>query len=495
MKMAAPGKMRLYELKTGDVEDVVPDADQLGDPVRIISLVGSHLSSSQNSEVGFSIREDKSTVNFKCQTTKEKDEWFVGLAEVPGLFRDVDDYYVIGDRWGSGATCYVQECYSRFTGRKYAIKSRIHENRESTVAMHNELRILQICLKDPHPAIPRLVDFFFDTKGEIKLVTELMEGGEVFDDVVNGRHMDEEKAKIVFRQIASGVAHLHSLGIAHRDLKPENLMYCKRSPSQTPGNAKEYHDLEVKIMDYDLAKVNYCPEWLANTPCGTLTYMAPEMIQHRKYSLSVDAWSLGVCLYVFLSGHVPFRGTEKQEIFDNVCLGSLDMENPPWNTISDEAKDLIQKLLKVDPLERMSVAETLSHPWLQRASDMRRRSASDSIHITGKVLETLPFIQESPQLSALDSYDFGADASPSDSFQRDDVNVPELRVMMDVVGIPAGLQDSKKARALGTPSSPQSKGKTPAECLPHSDSFADLEGSFLGEDDLSDADLEENFNE
>eukprot|EP00889_Picochlorum_renovo_P007741 jgi/Picre1/34771/NNA_002237.t1 len=173
------GKLIMYIAppQSSTSRNVVPEESCLGEPVRKIQLVGSHLESTAECEFTI-IETDGSHVCFKCETSDEKDQWFVGLSHVPGLFRRVEDFYIKGDVWGHGATCQVHECYSRFTGKKYALKSRLHSNTESTRAMHNELRILQICAKDPHPAIPDLVDFFFDTNGTIEIVTDLMEGGE-----------------------------------------------------------------------------------------------------------------------------------------------------------------------------------------------------------------------------------------------------------------------------------------------------------------------------
>jgi serine/threonine protein kinase len=189
--------------------------------------------------------------------------------------------------------------------------------------MHNELRILQICAKDPHPAIPDLVDFFFDTNGTIEIVTGLMEGGELYEDIHGTDGIPEERAKVVFEQMASGVAHLHSLSIAHRDIKPENIMYIAQRNREDASPT--YH--AIKIMDYDLAKVNYCPEWTAHTPCGTSQYMAPEVVRGEEYSLSIDDWSLGVCLYVMLSGCIPFGGQTDADIEHSILHGTCSMQS------------------------------------------------------------------------------------------------------------------------------------------------------------------------
>ena len=351
--------------------------NESGSPFKTIQLVGAHVESikdgagvAQTPE--FVIRfcekgsSNEQSVFFKCDTLQEKQEWFVGFAEIPGIFRKVEDYYSLGPMWGHGATCEVFECYSRFKGNKiYALKRRIHSTKESTAAMHNELRILQICAKSQHPSIPRLVDFFFDTNGTIEIVTDLMRGGDLYDHIMEGKMgMSEDCARTVFEQIASGLHHLHSLGIGHRDIKPENIMFTDESHK------------DIKIMDYDLAKVNYCPEWIAGTPCGTSGYMAPEMLAaDDHYSLAVDNWSLGVCLYVMLSGCMPFRGVGGHSATYDDIQNALQVSSEAWlmegifkdsfwKTISDDAKDLISKLLCLDPKARLTSAMVLGHPFV-----------------------------------------------------------------------------------------------------------------------------------
>lgn len=377
------GKMVLYlvppstvsydTIDTSSIQQIIKEED----PIRTVQLVGAHLESCSNGEQEcneFLIRESdgshQSTIFIRCDTSEEREQWFVGLSQVPGIFRRVADYYTLGPLWGQGATCKVHECYSKFTGATYALKSRIHSTRESTQAMHNELRILQLCAKNPHPSIPRLVDFFFDTNGTIEIVTDLMRGGELFDDVKGTSGMSEDRARIVFEQIAAGLAHLHSLGIGHRDIKPENIMYINsRSHLETNLSdaeicKKDPDIFRIKIMDYDLAKVNYCPEWVAGTPCGTARYMAPEIVRGEQYSLAVDDWSLGVCLYVMLSGKVPFGGSSTEDIDQAILNGTFRLEGPHWDSICWEAKDLIKKLLVSDPSKRLTATSSLSHPFV-----------------------------------------------------------------------------------------------------------------------------------
>ena len=220
---------------------------------------------------------------------------------------------------------------------------------------------------------------------------QLMEGGELFDWIAAREHLTEEDAKSVFRQIVSGVNHLHSHGIAHRDLKPQNVMYT------TAGEGPIGDGTSIKIMDYDLARMNFSPEWQGSTPCGTVHYMAPEVVRREKYSLAIDCWSLGVILYILLSGHFPFEGKNddkveaaiekgqywmqgqvrlfvffvcvfyvKLQVYDSDgdCFIFFLLARQLWDDVSSEAKDLVRSLLKKDPAERLTAAQCLQHPWL-----------------------------------------------------------------------------------------------------------------------------------
>jgi len=344
-----------------------------GPPLKKVQLVGSHLSASKPPQE-FTISEGApgggggssssvpglgASISIKAGTAGQRDQWMVAFGTIPGIFRKAEDYYVLGRQWGHGATSEVLEVVGKFNLKKFALKRRLQNTREATTAMHNELRILQICAKHPHPAIPTLEDFFFSTSGRIELVMQLMQGGELFDWIASREeHLTETDAKVIFRQVVSGVAHLHSLGIAHRDLKPQNLMYVTASEGAGEGAM-------IKIMDYDLARVNYSPEWEGCTPCGTIHYMAPEVVRREKYSLAIDCWSLGVILYILLSGCMPFFGIDDLGIESAIEKGEYSLTGELWDEVSDEAKDLVKGLLKMEPSERLTAAQCLKHPWMQ----------------------------------------------------------------------------------------------------------------------------------
>lgn len=206
--------------------------------------------------------------------------------------------------------------------------------------------------KKPHPSIPKLVDYFFDEQGDIKLVLELMTGGELLNRVVQKKHFTEKAAQNVFRQIAEGVQHLHKEGIAHRDLKPSNIMFSDET------------DDSVKIIDYDLSKENYARQWYGGTPVGTTDFMAPEIVQKQRYTLAIDMWSLGCVLYILLCGDIPFTGANSEETRKSILQGIVKFEGPIWEKVSDGAKDLVRGLLEMDATQRLTVEQALQHPWM-----------------------------------------------------------------------------------------------------------------------------------
>ncbi|KAL4430960.1 hypothetical protein ABPG75_006216 [Micractinium tetrahymenae] len=323
-------------------------------PERSLELVGARLRAEHGGEVALAPPGSGPAVVLAFPDERQRDEWMVGLGRVPGLFRRVRDYYQVGASWGRGATCEVREVVARFSGRRLALKARLDAgSRQASRAMHNELRILQICAKQPHPAIPQLHDYFFDEEGSIELVIDLMEGGELFDHIAMAEQLSEREAHDIFKQVAEGVAHLHSLGIAHRDLKPQNLMYASADQGA-----------QVCIMDYDLAKVNHAPTWEGHTPCGTLHYMAPEIVQHQRYSLAVDVWSLGVILFILLTGRMPFDGKDAESIAAAIEAGHYCTASELWGRISQPAQDLVRSLLQTDPEKRLTAQQVLQHPWL-----------------------------------------------------------------------------------------------------------------------------------
>jgi len=183
------------------------------------------------------------------------------------------------------------------------------------------------------------------------MVMELMTGGELFDRIVEKEHYSEKEAADTIRPIVDAIRYCHSMGIAHRDLKPENLLYATTDPNSI-----------IKITDFGLAKV--INNDLMTTACGTPGYVAPEILHGKGYDIAVDYWSIGVILYVMLCGFPPFSEDSNEKLFDMIKTGNYEFPSPQWDPISDYAKDLIKKLLVVDPSKRLNAEGILKHPWV-----------------------------------------------------------------------------------------------------------------------------------
>mmetsp|Transcript_2202 Transcript_2202/g.5806 ORF Transcript_2202/g.5806 Transcript_2202/m.5806 type:complete len:353 (+) Transcript_2202:334-1392(+) len=199
----------------------------------------------------------------------------------------------------------------------------------------------------------------FDAKSKLYIVMELVTGGELLDRLAEKDHYSEMEAANVFHQMTLAVEYLHSIGIVHRDLKPLNILYAHPGP-----------DSPIKVADFGLGKmldVHHTNdiEHAMHTICGTPEFVAPEVIAKTGYGPEVDVWSLGVLLYMILSGDLPFQG-EMPQLFSIVMKGEFSMEGPAWVEISDDAKDLIRRLLAVDPSHRLTPTQALADVWVQR---------------------------------------------------------------------------------------------------------------------------------
>lgn len=189
-----------------------------------------------------------------------------------------------------------------------------------------------------------------------------MSGGELYDEIVKRGSFTECDACTILRQVLSATAYLHENGIAHRDLKPENLLISS------------VECLEVKIADFGLSK-DFSQANAMTTCCGSPSYVAPEVLQQGVYNNSCDIWSIGVILYVLLSGFLPFFGDTQEELFDKILTGSYSFSNKVWDDISPTAKDLVTKMLTLNEEDRPTAKQCLEHPWF-RANNPRKQLRS-----------------------------------------------------------------------------------------------------------------------
>lgn len=187
------------------------------------------------------------------------------------------------------------------------------------------------------------------------IVMELMSGGELFDYVVQRGTLTEEEASGIVRKVVSALVYMHGKNIIHRDLKPENLLLARRPRSPL--------DLQVKIIDFGLSKCLEGP--VARSFLGTRGYLAPEMLQRLDYSRAVDAWALGVIIFVLLCGCLPFDDDSQTIPSDDVISKKFHLRYPRWaQNLSESSKDLLSHLLDINPRTRYTAAQALEHPWV-----------------------------------------------------------------------------------------------------------------------------------
>merc|ERR550539_1735664 len=223
----------------------------------------------------------------------------------------------------------------------------------------NELKNLDreshILAKADHPNCVRLLEIF-DTKNRLYLVQELCKGGELFDAITKSKEgaFTEQRAAGVVRQVASALQYLHEQGIAHRDLKPENILYYDREQTI------------IKLMDFGLARVLDSNDVTLMTRCGTLHYVAPEVLSKQQgYNNKCDLWSLGVVTYVLLCGYLPFYQEDRAMTAKLIRIGRYEYDDEEWGTITKEAKHLIDHLLVLKLENRYDAQQVLDHEWVK----------------------------------------------------------------------------------------------------------------------------------
>ncbi len=273
-----------------------------------------------------------------------------------GLRTDFDQLFFLQDVIGMGSTSVCHKCVRKSDGKEFACKVIDKKQIEMKFSglldqFYIEIKVLQM-LK--HPNIIFLEEAF-DTPDRIYIVMETMQGGELFDYVVEKGTLSEEEASVLVRKITSAVAHMHETDIIHRDLKPENLLLTSKGPKA-----------EVKLIDFGLAKV--MKEDTARSFLGTRGYLAPEMLQRAAYDKSIDVWALGIIVFVLLCGCLPFDD-DSAKVSEQDAKKKFTLRFPRWAmNVSNSAKDLLQKLLDIDPKTRITSQQALMHPWVQGKS-------------------------------------------------------------------------------------------------------------------------------
>uniref|UniRef100_A0A673HJC1 calcium/calmodulin-dependent protein kinase n=1 Tax=Sinocyclocheilus rhinocerous TaxID=307959 RepID=A0A673HJC1_9TELE len=254
-----------------------------------------------------------------------------------------------------GAFSIVRRCVKISSGQEYAAK--IINTKKLSARDHQKLeREARICRLLKHPNIVRLHDSISE-EGFHYLVFDLVTGGELFEDIVAREYYSEADASHCIQQILESVHHCHVNGIVHRDLKPENLLLA----SKMKGAA-------VKLADFGLAIEVQGDQQAWFGFAGTPGYLSPEVLRKDPYGKPVDMWACGVILYILLVGYPPFWDEDQHRLYQQIKAGAYDFPSPEWDTVTPEAKDLINKMLTINPSKRITATEALKHPWICQRS-------------------------------------------------------------------------------------------------------------------------------
>eukprot|EP00939_MAST-03C_sp_MAST-3C-sp1_P000139 g139.t1 len=301
--------------------------------------------------------------------------WLKDIKDCGDVSRNLHDIYDVDKRpLGHGATSTVYKCTHKQTKAPYACK---RVDKRKMIALYSSQRgeiaarmraEIEISFQLQHQHLIKVKDVF-ETKSHVYVIMEMMEGGELFDYVIEKSNLKESEASAIIKQVTLALYFMHNKGIIHRDLKPENVM-LRHMPSKSGKRSKPF----IKIIDFGMSKA-LSPGRNAQSCLGTPGYMAPEVLEHKDYTSAVDMYSLGVVSYILLAGYMPLQTAEGQ------WHSRVIYPAEEWADVSDEAKDFINKLVVYDPKKRMSAEKTLQHPWLAKVKTRR-----DSTLMSSKLL-------------------------------------------------------------------------------------------------------------
>ncbi|NWZ25807.1 KS6A2 kinase, partial [Asarcornis scutulata] len=300
------------------------------------------------------------------------------------------DGYEIKEDIGIGSYSVCKRCVHKATETEFAVKIIDKSKRDPSEEIEILLRYGQ------HPNIITLKDVYDDGK-YVYLVMELMRGGELLDRILRQKCFSEREASAVLCTITRTVDYLHSQGVVHRDLKPSNILYMDES-----GNPDS-----IRICDFGFAKQLRAENGLLMTPCYTANFVAPEVLKRQGYDAACDIWSLGILLYTMLAGFTPFANgpdDTPEEILARIGSGKYALTGGNWDSVSDTAKDIVSKMLHVDPHQRLTAVQVLRHPWIVNREYLSQNQLSrQDVHLVkGAMAATYFALNRTPQAPRLE---------------------------------------------------------------------------------------------
>jgi calcium-dependent protein kinase len=261
------------------------------------------------------------------------------------------EFYVVDKKkLGEGSYGAVSKCTNKSTGVVRAVKSISKAQMKNVDRFKQEISIMKMM---DHPNIIKLYETFEDHRN-IYLIMEICSGGELFDRIIETGHFTEVQAAIVMQQILRGIFYMHEIQLTHRDLKPENFLFQTKDPIEK---------CTLKIIDFGLS-CKFSDGQVLTTKAGTPYYVAPQVLA-GKYDQSADLWSCGVIMYVLLCGYPPFYGETDADVLTKVRLGNFTFNAADWKNVSEDAKNLIRMLLKMNPRDRYTAEQAMNHVWIK----------------------------------------------------------------------------------------------------------------------------------
>eukprot|EP00667_Euglena_gracilis_P002653 EG_transcript_2659 len=311
---------------------------------------------------------------------------------------DIREKYSFATVIGQGSCAQVFRATALHTGHEYAIKV-VDRKLVGEKAWRIAIQEAKVLRQLHHPHIINLVDCV-ERGGVMYMVMELLHGGDLFEKLVRLRQYSEQVAARLTRNVLHAVAYMHDVGIVHRDIKPENVMLKEDTSDVEPGDQERLAN--VSLIDFGFAR--FCAPRTATLTdcCGTVEYIAPEILlcwmgQRAGYGHACDMWSIGVMTYKLLSGSLPFVASQEEQIMMKVLRGRFDFpSNTVWDRVSDQAKSFISQLLVLDPAQRMSARDALTHPWIAGLESLPSYPLETQVaapHDTVRLLRALPHAQ------------------------------------------------------------------------------------------------------
>ena len=334
-----------------------------------------------------------------ARSVEERRNWVRTLRRAAKT-QAVEEFYDLKRSIGKGKFAVVYEAVSRLNGKSYAVKvvskSVMENNQHEQEALRAEIAILKLM---SHPNVIHMKEVFED-QHNIYIVMPLIPHGDLFDRIMLRKVFAEETAKMIIWRLLSALDYLHERGIVHRDLKPENVLMTDKND-----------DTKVVLADFGLS-IFSCPSEVLRVNCGTISYVAPEVLLLKGYSKMVDVWGLGVIMFVLLCGELPFQGRTQSQVIHQTLYGALVFSAEEWRYVSKEGRDLVTQLLQKVPSNRPTTSAAMQHPWFD---SIRKREATKNVSLKLFKSESTAFSSSHtpvPSLSPVPSNATSAPASP-----------------------------------------------------------------------------------